>query len=106
LRRSRRYCCAVSRESLEWDAEAATFDDEPDHGLLDPDVRAAWADLILPLLPAAPASILDVGCGTGSLAVLLGKAGYDVLGIDFSERMIAAAREKARAAGVRARFEV
>ena len=96
----------MSKESLEWDAHAATFDDEPDHGLLDPDVRGAWAGLILPLLPPAPASVLDVGCGTGSLAVLLGQAGYDVHGIDFSERMIAAAAEKARAAEVAARFEV
>ena len=30
---------AVSKESLEWDAQAATFDSEPDHGLLDPNVR-------------------------------------------------------------------
>jgi SAM-dependent methyltransferase len=96
----------VSKESLEWDAHAATFDAEPDHGLLDPEVRAAWTNLILPLLPPAPASVLDVGCGTGSLAVLLGHAGYDVHGIDFSERMVAAAREKARVAGVEARFEV
>jgi SAM-dependent methyltransferase len=96
----------VSKESLEWDAHAATFDDEPDHGLLDPDVRAAWADLLFPLLPPAPSSILDVGCGTGSLAVLLARAGYDVHGIDFSERMVAAAREKARAAGVEVRVEV
>ena len=96
----------MSKESLEWDAQAATFDDEPDHGLLDAQVRAAWADLILPLLPRAPASVLDVGCGTGGLSVLFGVAGYDVLGIDFSERMVAAAREKARAAGVAAPFEV
>ena len=96
----------VSKESLEWDAHAATFDDEPDHGLLDPHVRAAWADLLFPLLPPAPSSILDVGCGTGSLAVLLAQAGYDVHGIDFSARMVAAAREKARAAGVEVRFEV
>jgi 2-polyprenyl-3-methyl-5-hydroxy-6-metoxy-1,4-benzoquinol methylase len=82
----------VSKESLEWDAHAATFDDEPDHGLLDPDVRAAWADLLFPLLPPAPSSVLDVGCGTGSLAVLLAQAGHDVHGIDFSERMVAAAR--------------
>ena len=96
----------MSTESLEWDAQAATFDNEPDHGMLDPDVRAAWAELIIPLLPPAAASILDVGCGTGSLSVLLAQAGYDVLGIDFSERMIAAATEKAGAAGVAARFEV
>ena len=28
-----------------WDAEPEQFDDEPDHGLLDQDVRAAWARL-------------------------------------------------------------
>lgn len=46
-----------------WDGQAATFDDEPDHGLRDPAVRRAWATLLLPLLTAAPSLILDVGCG-------------------------------------------
>nr|MYU47798.1 NUDIX hydrolase [Streptomyces sp. SID7803] len=27
----------------DWDSLAATFDQEADHGLLDPVVRAAWA---------------------------------------------------------------
>ena len=58
-----------------WDDAAATFDDEPDHGLRDPQVRAAWAALLLPLMPPAPARILDLGCGTGSLAVLLASRG-------------------------------
>ena len=62
--------------SAEWDVQAATFDSEPDHGLLDPNVRSAWADLIIPLMPPAPASILDVGCGTGSLSILLAQAGH------------------------------
>ena len=92
--------------SVEWDLQAGTFDREPDHGLLDPNVRGAWIDLIVPLMPPAPASILDVGCGTGSLSVLLAQAGYDVRGIDFSEGMVATARAKAAAAGVAARFEV
>jgi hypothetical protein len=34
--------------SDDWDAAAAAFDDEPDHGLRDPAVRSAWADLLLP----------------------------------------------------------
>ncbi len=78
-----------------WDAEAATFDDEPDHGLKDPAVRAAWAELLLPLMPAAKTKVVDLGCGTGSLAVLLAEAGHDVRGIDLSSRMLDVARRKA-----------
>lgn len=78
-----------------WDAEAATFDDEPDHGLRDPDVRTAWARLILPLIPEARTTVIDLGCGTGSLAVLLAEAGHDVCGIDLSTRMLDVARKKA-----------
>src|SRR4029078_2085823 len=80
------------------DRHAARFDSEPDHGLLDPNVRTAWADLIIPWMPSAPASIIAVGCGPASLSVLLAQAGHDVHGIDFSERMVAAARKKADAA--------
>ncbi|MCE7001093.1 class I SAM-dependent methyltransferase [Saccharothrix sp. S26] len=83
-----------------WDGQAATFDQEPDHGLLDPEVRRAWADLLLPLVPPAPASVVDLGCGTGSLAVLLAQAGHAVSGVDLSGRMVRAAREKARVAAV------
>ncbi|MFD4636233.1 methyltransferase domain-containing protein [Lentzea sp. NPDC058436] len=81
-----------------WDRHAATFDEEPDRGLLDPGVRAAWAGLLLPLMPGAAASVTDLGCGTGSLSVLLAQAGHSVRGLDLSERMVAAARAKARAA--------
>ncbi len=83
-----------------WDAAAATFDDEPDHGLRDPGVRASWTALLLRLLPEPPADVLDVGCGTGTLAVLLAQAGQRVRGFDLSEAMVAAARAKASAAGM------
>ena len=86
-----------------WDAEAATFDDEPDHGLRDPATRAAWRDLLLGHLPPAPARVADLGCGTGTLAVLLAEEGYDVTGVDVSPAMIVRAERKA--AG-RARFAV
>jgi SAM-dependent methyltransferase len=88
----------------DWDAEAATFDDEPDHGLRDPAVRAAWADLLRAHLPAPPADVVDLGCGTGSLAVLLAEAGHRVEGLDSSVPMVAAAVAKARAAEVDAAF--
>jgi SAM-dependent methyltransferase len=76
-----------------WDDEAATFDEQPDHGLRDPEVRKAWAALLLPLIPPK-AVVADLGCGTGSLSVLLAEAGHRVHGVDLSGRMLEQAREK------------
>ncbi|MET9631730.1 class I SAM-dependent methyltransferase [Lentzea sp. NPDC006480] len=87
-----------------WDEQAATFDEEPDHGLRDAGVRAAWAELLLPLMPSASSEVVDLGCGTGSLAVLLAEAGHRVRGVDLAERMVEAATAKARAAGTTAEF--
>ncbi len=87
-----------------WDREAATFDEEPDHGLRDPQVREAWRTLLLEHLPPAPARIADLGCGTGTLSVLLAQAGYDVQGIDVSGAMVNAATVKAAESGVDATF--
>lgn len=78
-----------------WDDEARTFDEAPDHGLREPEVREAWRDLLQELLPPAPARIADLGCGTGTLSVLLTEQGYDVTGVDFSPAMIRQARAKA-----------
>ncbi|WP_380176451.1 class I SAM-dependent methyltransferase [Kineococcus sp. DHX-1] len=88
-----------------WDEQAATFDEAADHGLRDPAVRRAWSDLLLPLLPPA-AVVADLGCGTGTLSVLVAEAGHDVHGVDLSPRMVDSARAKAAAAGVPAHFRV
>jgi SAM-dependent methyltransferase len=77
-----------------WEAAADTFDDEPDHGLRDPALRAAWAARLREWLPAGPAEVLDPGCGTGSLALLAVEQGHRVLGVDRSPRMIERARAK------------
>lgn len=88
-----------------WDSQASRFDEEPDHGLRDPAVRAGWRELLLSVLPPAPARIADLGCGTGSVTVLLAGEGYDVHGVDLSGAMVAAARAKAAETGVTARVE-
>ena len=86
----------MDREQVDlWDGEAATFDDDPDHGLRDPGVRAAWRGLLIGLLPTPPARVADLGCGTGSLSVLLADEGYPVDGVDFSPEMIRRATAKA-----------
>ena len=38
--------------------------------------------------------VLDAGCGTGTLLNMLGKAGYDMIGVDDSEQMLDVARKK------------
>lgn len=96
----------VSNVARYWDEQASSFDEAPDHGLRDPAIRAAWASLLAPVIPPAPARIADLGCGTGSLAVLLAEAGHVVSGIDVAAGMITRARAKAAAAGVDAEFEV
>jgi len=87
--------CMADEASTTWDGHAATFDDEPDHGLRDPSVRRAWAALLASVLPPAPASIVDVGCGTGSLTTLLAEARHQMYGLDASAKMLEVAQRKA-----------
>ena len=99
--------CMTTTEAREfWDAHAATFDEKADHGLRDESVRRAWSRMLMPLLPPPQARIADLGCGTGTLSVLLGQAGYDVTGLDLAPLMVAAARQKAIDAGLAPVFVV
>lgn len=79
---------------VDWDAEAVAFDDEPDHGLRDPEVRAAWAERLRTWLPERPSDVLDLGCGTGSLSLLAAERGHRVTGVDLSPAMVDRARAK------------
>ncbi len=47
---------------------------------------------------------LDLGCGTGLWSVRLAQRGWEVTGVDIVPRALRAARERARGAGVEARF--
>ena len=89
-----------------WDQAAAHFDDEADHGLRDPAVRAAWTALLRNTLPGRTGTVLDIGCGTGSLSVVLAELGHEVTGIDLSPEMIALATAKAARAGQPIQFQV
>ena len=53
-----------------------------------------YVDLLIKKYFINAKSILDLGCGTGRHAVNLVQKGYDVCGVDISEKMISQARER------------
>lgn len=89
-----------------WSAWAPSFDDEPDHGLRDPAVRAAWDRRVRSWLPDMASDVADLGCGTGSLAVLAASHGHRVIGVDLSPAMVDLSRAKAAAADLDVAFTV
>jgi SAM-dependent methyltransferase len=84
---------------IDWDEAADTFDQEPDHGLLDPSVRVAWDERLAGWLPGRAGELLDLGCGTGSLSLLAAARGHRVTAVDLSPRMAERARTKLAGTG-------
>lgn len=78
-----------------WDARGPIYDAQPRHGLLHEREKDAWLATLRDLLLPPPQDVLDVGTGTGFLALLLAELGYRVIGLDLSEGMLATARAKA-----------
>jgi len=55
------------------------------------------ADFYLSLAGPGPSSVLDLGCGTGTLCCALAKRGHRVTGVDPAAEMLAVARRKPHA---------
>lgn len=83
----------LTHELADYHEDFASIYDEMHAAVYSPDADLEAVVRHTRLKPGA--RILDFGCGTGSHAVALAKAGYSVLGIDISEPMIAVARAKA-----------
>lgn len=57
--------------------------------------EAQWLDRLLALLPASPAAILDIGCGTGDpIARYLIGHGHNVTGVDAAPSLVEIARSR------------
>jgi len=71
-----------------WDADAATYDDSPDHGAASAAEQAAWNAALVRLLPASPCHVLDAGAGTGFLSLACARLGHRVTALDLSSGML------------------
>ena len=90
-----------------WGGRAATFDEDAFHSIGSPAEAIAWnrvLDLLAP--PGRALDVLDVGCGTGFLALLFAARGHRVQGSDLAPEMIAVAQEKAARLGLPVTFSV
>ncbi|ENN96553.1 type 11 methyltransferase [Methanocaldococcus villosus KIN24-T80] len=85
-----------------WDIRSESYDNSPGHSGL-PEV---WRSVLYDIFGDKKLRILDVGTGTGFLAILLAELGYEVVGIDLSERMLEKAKNKANKKGLDIEFMI
>jgi ubiquinone/menaquinone biosynthesis C-methylase UbiE len=84
-----------------WDSRGEDYDKSPGHANL-PEV---WKEVLSNLFERKM-RILDVGAGTGFLALILAELGHEVFGIDLSKGMLEVAREKARKSKLSIEFKL
>jgi ubiquinone/menaquinone biosynthesis C-methylase UbiE len=91
-----------------WDDYADYYDWENAQTVGRRDI-AFWSDFarrVLPRRAGARKAILELGCGTGRVAIPVAKSGATVVGIDRSESMLARGRMRVRRARVQSRVKL
>lgn len=86
-----------------WSLRSQTFDLAFGHRIPPGPELEAWAAAVRDHLGARPLRVLELACGTGEVTNVLLSLGHEVTAIDFSEAMLAVARQK-HAGNARVRF--
>jgi ubiquinone/menaquinone biosynthesis C-methylase UbiE len=89
-----------------WDVSSQKYDTHYGHGIKTSREREAWKRILREALPGNCLNILDVGCGTGEISLVLAEMGHNILGVDISEKMLARAQAKAKASKLNAEFSI
>ena len=97
---------AKSVITARWDRSSRYYDSCPGHGIQSEREKEEWKSLLNRTLGDEPLDVLDVGCGTGVLSLLLSETGHNVTGIDLSEGMLGRAKKKADDQNLRAEFRL
>ncbi len=84
---------------MSYDTFAAFYDD-----VMDDTYYEQWLSYAQSQLPKTTNRVLDIGCGTGKLAVEFSRAGYSVTGLDLSENMLSLAYNRSLEAGETIQF--
>lgn len=78
-----------------WDELSKSYDDQYSHGLKSKEEKIQWKTFLQNIVDGHNKEVLDVGTGTGFLAILLSELEHRCTGIDISEGMMSVARKKA-----------
>lgn len=89
-----------------WSGRAPEYDDRPHHAIHTDEQRRAWHGLLDRKAGSEPLDVLDIGCGTGFLSLLLAELGHRVTGIDISSEMLVRAQQKATDANLSIEFRL
>lgn len=88
-----------------WNESSITYDSCAGHGIHTYAERTLWKKYISSVLPSKSLRVLDVGCGTGQISVLMSEMGHTVTGLDLSPGMMEKAKERAKAKNLNIEFQ-
>lgn len=92
--------------SKHWNRRAEQYDATSHHDIRNSEQEEIWLQLIRKITANKRLNVLDVGCGTGFLSMLLAKEGHHVTGIDMASDMLKKAEKKAKERGYSIDFQV
>lgn len=90
-----------------WGSEHQDYDSIPEHRVHSEQEKEIWKDVLVQSFGTTKKlKVLDIGTGTGFLALLLAEMGHDVTGADWSKSMLEKAKEKANNSNLSIKFMV